>query len=353
MCGGPRRVTRALEPRVPEPSTESLWDDIVRRAQWALAATSLALCVVMAYAYAVRPPDLAALTQYPASFWILPGLVLGAFSHARPKTLRTAIIVVAWLAFVLALAEEPRAVWTAFRPWPAPAWTAAQRDGRALRVVTLNCKARRAASVGEALGYEPDVALLQEAPRPEALSEAIAGRPGYRFVSHGELAIVARGDLARIPVDPPLESFVLAADANVAGRGVTVASIHFSVPFRGMDFWRADTRREARLVWEDHHRQVELLAQWVAALDPATPLMVGGDMNTAAGDSLLRDMPPRLQDAFRVAGIGWGNTVRNRKPFLRVDYVWVDSHLRPVTVVARRTAHSDHRAVIADLVFAD
>ncbi|HQK92282.1 MAG TPA: endonuclease/exonuclease/phosphatase family protein [Armatimonadota bacterium] len=337
------------EPRAPEPP---LWDDVVLRTQWTLAAASLALCALMAYAYAVRPPGWAALTQYPAGFWIFPGLVLCAFSHSRRRTLRTAITLVAWLVFVLVLAEEPRALWTAFRPWPDPAWVVARQDGQGLRVVGLNCKARRAASVEEALTYEPDVVLLQEAPTAEVLDEVAARHPGYEALTRGELAIVSRGHLTSVPVDPPLEDFVLAADLVAAGRRLIVASVHFSVPFRGMDFWRAETRHEARLVWEDHHRQVELLAQWVRTLDPATPLIVGGDMNTAAGDSLLRDMPARLADTFRIAGIGWGNTVRNRKPFLRVDYIWADTRLRPVTVVARRTEHSDHRAVVADLVWA-
>lgn len=361
--GSPRRrrpVYTALRTMRDQPAgtdreavTESVWDCVVRRAKWVLAATSLALCVIVSYAYAVRPPDWAAFTHYPASFWGLPGLVLCAFSHARRRMLRTAVVIVAWLAFVLALSEEPRALWTAFRPWPAPQWVAAREDGQGLRVVTLNCKARRAASAEEALAYEPDVALLQEAPTAEVLDEVAARHPRYEALSHGELAIVSRGSLTPIPVDPPLESFVLAADVVAAGHRLIVASIHFSEPFRGIDFWRVDTRQEARLVWEDHHRQVELLAQWVDGLDPATPVVVGGDMNTTAGDSLLLDMPARLNDTFRVAGIGWGNTVRNRKPFLRVDYIWADAHFRPVTVVARRTDHSDHRAVIADLVWAE
>ena len=64
---------------------------------------------------------------------------------------------------------------------------------------------------------------------------------------------------------------------------------------------------------------------------------------------MFRSLTPRLRDPFREAGRGWGDTITNDLPFLRIDQVWVSREFRPVSVVARRTRRSDHRMVVCDL----
>ncbi|MBI4474447.1 MAG: hypothetical protein HY646_17385 [Acidobacteria bacterium] len=77
--------------------------------------------------------------------------------------------------------------------------------------------------------------------------------------------------------------------------------------------------------------------------------MVGGDFNAAAGDASDRDLQPDLHDAFAEAGRGWGNTLLNDLPVVRIDQIWVSRHFRAVNVRAYRTRYSDHRAVVCDL----
>jgi hypothetical protein len=78
-------------------------------------------------------------------------------------------------------------------------------------------------------------------------------------------------------------------------------------------------------------------------------VVLGGDFNAPQGDAVFRCLTPRLHDAFREGGRGWGDTITNDVPFLRIDQVWVSRVFRAVSVVTRRTRHSDHRFVVCDL----
>jgi endonuclease/exonuclease/phosphatase (EEP) superfamily protein YafD len=62
-------------------------------------------------------------------------------------------------------------------------------------------------------------------------------------------------------------------------------------------------------------------------------------------------LPDGLGDSFRKAGRGLGNTITNEYPVSRIDYIWIDRGIHAHAVVAKRTDHSDHRMVIADLSF--
>ncbi len=81
-------------------------------------------------------------------------------------------------------------------------------------------------------------------------------------------------------------------------------------------------------------------------------MIIGGDFNAPQGDAVFRLLGPRLHDTFPEGGRGWGNTITNGFPFLRIDQVWASGSIRADRVIARRTRHSDHRIVVCDLVIA-
>jgi len=83
------------------------------------------------------------------------------------------------------------------------------------------------------------------------------------------------------------------------------------------------------------------------ASDP--PLIVGGDFNAAGGDAIFRLFKGRLKDAFKEAGLGWGNTAINVCPVARPDQVWVGRRARSLRSWVKVTEHSDHRMVLCDL----
>ncbi|HZL42965.1 MAG TPA: hypothetical protein VFD66_06765 [Verrucomicrobiae bacterium] len=65
---------------------------------------------------------------------------------------------------------------------------------------------------------------------------------------------------------------------------------------------------------------------------------------------MLEALQPQLHDTFRESGAGWGNTLDDDIPFLRIDQVWCDDRMRPTTVTVHRTLHTDHRMLVCDLV---
>jgi endonuclease/exonuclease/phosphatase (EEP) superfamily protein YafD len=106
--------------------------------------------------------------------------------------------------------------------------------------------------------------------------------------------------------------------------------------------------RDARDTRADRARQMREVAQLARDALPETPVICGGDFNTPAGDSLFEILQPELRDAYREGGAGWPNTVISSAPMSRVDQVWVSEQFEVVGAWVRRTAYSDHRAVIVD-----
>ncbi|WP_390622518.1 endonuclease/exonuclease/phosphatase family protein [Gimesia fumaroli] len=79
--------------------------------------------------------------------------------------------------------------------------------------------------------------------------------------------------------------------------------------------------------------------------------MWGGDFNANPRDPIFRELPASLQDAFSTAGAGWGNTITNEFPFLRIDQIWSNDAFQPLNVVSEPAFDTDHRVVITDLMF--
>ena len=50
-----------------------------------------------------------------------------------------------------------------------------------------------------------------------------------------------------------------------------------------------------------------------------------------------------LQDAWLAAGTGWGATMREDLPLVRIDQVWLSSEIEPIAVRVVRLAGSDIR----------
>jgi endonuclease/exonuclease/phosphatase family metal-dependent hydrolase len=122
-------------------------------------------------------------------------------------------------------------------------------------------------------------------------------------------------------------------------------------PFR-LDLWSPACWQAYRANRKFQHAQMSGIAQQIAALPRDVPIVAGGDWNAPAGDAVFSTLQPRLYDTFSEAGRGWGNTITNEFPVLRIDQIWASSQWRTSTVVARKTQHSDHRMVICDLQLA-
>lgn len=289
--------------------------------------------------------------MFPFLWWAIVGVPLLLLSCDRRARRRTAVLLCAWLVAVAVCQEEARIPLSWGRQWPDPGWIEASGRGDGIRVVSANCGGGAVEALEEALSYEPDVLLLQEAPPDRSVRLVLEERPEYSLVPSFETAILARGDARPILTATHDHSFT-AAEVTVQGRRIQVVNAHLSLPYLLPWLWSPSAWRSARRTSEGRIGEVAAVAACIAALDPAAPVVVGGDWNSPPGDPVLDALPPGLRDSFREAGIGLGATIVNDMPVSRIDHVYIDEHLRAVAVVARRTAHSDHRFVVADLTFA-
>ena len=320
-------------------------------ARWAALGLSALLCAAVSFCYYARPDSCAAVTSWPAWLWLAPGLVLTGFGWSRRGIRLFLAVVFLWIVYLGAFADEARGL-VRVRHWPAPGGREAVERGSALRVISINCSGGNIQAAAEAAPCQPDIVLLQETPEKrevEKLAHDLSGKEAG--IARGvDTDIIARGRISPKPRRglPPF-AFVQARVRLVSGIEAEVFSAHFQPPVMRFDVWSPSCWREHAEKRQVHLMQMGEIAQAVAPLPRALPVIVGGDFNVSGGDGVFRLLEPRLHDTFREGGIGWGDTVLNDLPVSRFDQVWASDQFRAAAVVARQTRYSDHRLVVCDL----
>lgn len=325
-------------------SSESKLDRIVSR--FTISMTMF-LLIGLSICYTVLPDACAAVTVYPSWCWFVGGLCL-ALILFRAKRQRMALASIGlWAVFLVAFADTPLSLWRGLWNCADPA-RLAQEGERPLRVITLN--AHGSSRAVEALNkYEPDLILIQETPgviQLRNISKSLLGD------SAGLLAGVDSSVMSRTPIEPLASTvnFLIAKVQLKAGREIVVVSLRLTPPPFRSDLWNPACWRayhDQRILQRDELKQLRLRLE---ELPSDLPLIVGGDFNANPRDPIFHELPAKLRDAFANAGAGWGNTITNEAPFLRIDQIWVDHHFQPVRVIATRAENTDHRAVVADLL---
>jgi endonuclease/exonuclease/phosphatase (EEP) superfamily protein YafD len=325
-----------------------------------LAAASAGGCALLTTVYAIRPANADPVTIWPFWFWALPGLPLGILGFSR-TTWRWSIVAVAgWILATSAIAEEPRALlraaWRHHRAVPAGGG-----DSGALRVISVNCAGGNVAVVREALARDPDIVLLQESPTEKGMQQLFrdssardAAAPKWGVTQELDTAIAVRGSIEAMPVQKGERSFACVARVTPARlrkpTDIVVVSTHIVLPQLRGDLWRPSTWRGAAHSRAVRLRQMSRVAGHAVEWSGRAPTIAGGDFNTPAGDSLFRPLRPYVRDAFAEAGTGWPGTITNEFPWSRIDQVWVSDHFAVASARSVRTANSDHRMVVVDLV---
>lgn len=164
-------------------------------------------------------------------------------------------------------------------------------------------------------------------------------------------AFDGKGILSRHPIEAH-EFFTLftarphiEAHINVAGQMITVFVVHTPAPnYRQFETQSANCIPEIQSLIKRGH------------LDQPTIYM--GDFNVVERSTPYRMMTKAgLTDAFRAAGSGPGLTFPTRFQYLpvrlplmlRIDYIWVTKHFKPITSRVAAGYGSDHLPVIAEL----
>ncbi|MBT9587120.1 endonuclease/exonuclease/phosphatase family protein [bacterium] len=277
---------------------------------------SLVLCGLLICVYLAQWQALAALTVIPAWCWSMLLVVPVALSSRR----RLAATV--WLAFSLLCIDE----WRGLVPFRAG-------SAEGLTVVVLNCMGSRAA-IDEALEIQADVVLLSELPPRYELPPGFSGQLGP------DAGLLVRGQVEQAHRGPHWVS----ARAQCRGRALEVVSTRLVVAVLRADLWNPECWRDQAFNRATRCQQINDLTKVL----PATgPVLVGGDFNSPARDGANDSLfACGLSDVWLRRGLGWGNTLENSLPVLRVDRLY-QRELVSQRMEVRKTRHSDHRMLVA------
>ncbi|MAX35295.1 MAG: hypothetical protein CME33_01860 [Gimesia sp.] len=335
------------DPDPPEVSRfQRILDQIVSRVTTCI---TLLLWIGVSICYAWQPDVCAAVTVYPSWCWFVGGLCL-ALILLRAKRQRVALVSIGlWFVFLVVFADTPLSLWRGVWHRTEAVAQVEQPGQIPLRVISLNAHGSGRA-VAALKRYEPDLILIQESPGAGTLIEVSKTMLGE---NSGLLAGVDASILSRAPLEPVASSvnYTIVKVRVQSGQEVIVVSLRLTPPPFRADLWNPECWRAYSKQRIHQRDELQQLTRRLAELPADLPLIVGGDFNVNPRDPIFNELPGELRDAFTTAGVGWGNTITNEAPFLRIDQVWCDTRFQPIRVVAERAEDTDHRAVIADLLW--
>lgn len=238
-------------------------------------------------------------------------------------------------------------------------------SGIPLTLMTLNTNFASAspAKIAEVAVREGvQVVVLQETLDRSSVGEAYeaqvkAAFPGWMVVRHDELLTVTRLPVlkSQMVVFPDSPHAVLVTQLRDEGQTVTVVNTH--LPTLSLIPSRSD--QALGRTWQEgieHQLAVRRGFQKVVAglLKQGTgPLIVAGDLNTPPRGGVVNQMRYlKLQDAFALAGTGFGFTHHALFGHSRLDYVWLRG-LKAEQAAPLRDLLSDHRALVVRLRLPD
>jgi hypothetical protein len=324
-------------------SRQSIWFQII------FPGSSVALCFAAAFIFLFQPDGCAAVLVLPRWLWIFPGLLLAFLGWPRQRKRIANIAATLWLLNAIVFVQEFRT----FIPFHHSILKSARKSGIALRVISLNCSAGDEKAAAEVANYDPEIVLFQESPlRPivQRLGPKILG-PEAEVLAGSDVSLIARGKLTTItPGNAESAPFGHARLELPSRLVVDVFTVRLHPYGIRADLWSPDCWREQYQNRIHQREQFEWLAREVQKVPTDVPIILGGDFNLPADDKLFRVLPPRIRDTFRIAGHGWGDSLVNDFPFIRIDQIWCDDHFQPVSTRAQKTVNSDHRMVICDLL---
>lgn len=129
----------------------------------------------------------------------------------------------------------------------------------------------------------------------------------------------------------PSSRLLIGAETEIVGQAVTLFNTHLQAYF--MLEASSDTHREQR----------DLVAREVAAV--TGPALLGGDFNSAPGESLVTQFRQTRLTTCQSAEVTW-----RREPYV-LDHLFFNPALRPTDCRVVPTLASDHHAVRAEFTF--
>ena len=307
------------------------------------AYLNLVIGIAIVVVHTVQSDWLAPITMIPAWMWLVPAGILAFIARPIFGRKLVAVTLLVWLAFVLLFAEEARSL-VRFQ-----SLSPRQADS-AIRVATLNCNFGSSDAVLELAEYSPDVVLLQESPSESQLSQLAVKLLGNQaqFITAGDTSILSKGKLQLISADRA-SHFCHAVVTLPDGQQADVVSLRLSPPVFDIDFFSGKFWRKHHQTRVKHRQQLQAIVDHLDASAVTQRWIIGGDFNLVGGDGSLSPLES-FQDTFDQTGSGRCNTGTNDYPLFRVDQIWIKGNLRSTINKTFKTEHSDHRAVVTDLL---
>jgi endonuclease/exonuclease/phosphatase family metal-dependent hydrolase len=223
-----------------------------------------------------------------------------------------------------------------------------------LRLLSYNVRSLRddADAVARVIrSAEPHVVCVQEAPRLwrwRSRCAALARRSGMVVVTGGRPA-AANLILSSLDVDVTVARDVLfTQDRWLHQRGTALARLSFAGTTLVVGGTHLDLVEEPRL------RHVAELHRAVATMaTPDVPTIVAADVNDEPGSATWTALSGHHRDVWAAVGDGDGHTFSATNPRRRIDGVFADRRLGPVSATVLDSPEvgraSDHRPVLAEL----
>lgn len=309
---------------------------------------SIVLWLASTFVFLFQPDSSAAVLVLPRWLWVAPGLALAAIGWTRARKRLAGIAVLLWIFYALLSVQEFRSLIRL-----NPQSEAARHGGTSLRVISLNCNGGNEKAAAEVADYHPDLVFFEESPlRPVVRDMATKLlRPEAESLTGSDVSIVARGKITPLIVENSESApFAHARVQFPSGIVAEVFAIRLQPYNIRADLWSLECWREQCRIRKVQRSQFQWIERELEKIPSDVPVIFGGDFNLPAGDKLFRILSPRFRDTFRNAGRGWGNTLDNDLPILRIDQIWCDDHFHTISTEARRTVNSDHRMVVCDLL---
>jgi endonuclease/exonuclease/phosphatase family metal-dependent hydrolase len=230
-----------------------------------------------------------------------------------------------------------------------------EEDGSAVvRVLSYNIRSMRddTAALGRVIrACAPDLVLIQEAPRFFRWRKALT-----RLARSAGLVTLAGGATAAGPAllcamrasVERTEDVLLPLTPGLHRRGFSTAVVRFGAARLGVVSCHLSLSGEERLA------QARMLTRRVAELG-VSHVVAGGDLNEGPGGKAFQHVAGELRDAYALRPWGGEFTSTARKPFQRIDALFVTEGVEvlgcgvPEVAGADAVAASDHLPVLAVL----
>lgn len=227
-----------------------------------------------------------------------------------------------------------------------------------LRVITYNAGEGRTdpGVVGRYIKSErPDVLIINE--WQSAASELLPELPeGWHVAEHQNAAVFSRYPIKSVDrLGPdrfrkPWRAPALRCELECPAGTIYVMGLHLDTPREGLDAIRKsrwNSGPEMEQILEDRRRESEMASQLAA--ESIGPVVVAGDFNMPVDSDLYGRYWFRWQNAFSIAGLGYGHTKFTRFFGIRIDHVLASREWQVLAARVGPNLGGDHRPVLVDL----